>query len=253
MDSCISKCPLCVGHLQELLKPRSLQIVQGLPVIYAGIDLCSIHSAYSQPSRKQSQPRRSWNRASTPSLEFDLSSEVSVRIPLASKYRLNNCTTLPSVCWSYSHWTSCSTKSLRMHVCPGLWHRMIWDIDSSWHLQLGHTFRTNLSMRNSCQLVPWKCDTCWCDIGRYPTYPTLVSLFLRSHQVTSPFYAFCVLGVGSAGRLAFGLVAEYLLSLTISGGGGGVAIASFAHLKKSIKIVPLARLMALVYFFLFLQ
>ncbi len=75
--------------------------------------LRSTQSAHSWPSRKQSQPRQSWYRASTPSLEFGLSNEVSVRIPFASRYCLNSCTTLPSICWSYSHWTSCSTKSLQ--------------------------------------------------------------------------------------------------------------------------------------------
>ncbi len=71
--------------------------------------------------------------------------------------------------------------------------------------------------------------TFWCDIGRYPKYPTLVSLFLGSHHVTSPFYTFCVLreGFGSKGFLAFGSATEYLLSPTIS---GGEAVLPLRHL-----------------------
>ncbi len=84
-------------------------------------------------------------------------------------------TTLPSVCWSYNHWPSCSTKSLRMRVRPGSWHRVMWDIDSSWQLQLGHTFSTDLSMCDSCRLVPQKCDTCFMtqtqNISRTIQYP----------------------------------------------------------------------------------
>ncbi len=125
--------------------------------------LCSTLSAHSQPSRKQSQPRQSWYRASTPNLEFGFSSKVSVCVPPESSYCLNKCTTLPSVCWSYSHWTSCPTKSLSVRARPGLRNQMMWDVDLSWHLQLGHAFRTKLSMpmRDSCQLVPWKCETCF--------------------------------------------------------------------------------------------
>ncbi len=48
--------------------------------------LCLTHGAHSWPSRKQTQPRRSWNHASTPSLEFGLGSEVSVCVSPASKY-----------------------------------------------------------------------------------------------------------------------------------------------------------------------
>jgi hypothetical protein len=51
--------------------------------------LCSTQNAHSQPSRKQSQPRQSCYRASTPSLEFDLSNKVSVHVPPASRYCLN--------------------------------------------------------------------------------------------------------------------------------------------------------------------
>jgi hypothetical protein len=60
--------------------------------------LCSTCSEHSRPSRKQFQPKQSWNHTSTPYLEFGLSNKVSVRIPPASKCRLNNSTTSPSIC-----------------------------------------------------------------------------------------------------------------------------------------------------------
>ncbi len=67
------------------------------------------------------------------------------------------------------------------------------------------TIHHSTSNRLSWRRIPRKVvDRDWCSqriafdvIGRYPNYPTLVSLFLRSYQATNPFYAFHMLGVGS--------------------------------------------------------
>jgi hypothetical protein len=84
---------------------------------------------------------------------------------------------------------------------------------------------------------------------RYPKYSRLTLPWILSGY--KPFLRFSPVGgrIGSEGRLAFGLAAEYLLSPTIS--GEGAAIVPFARLKKAIKNVPLARLMVLAYYFFF--
>ena len=110
--------------------------------------LCSTQRVHRRPPRKQSQPSRSWNRDSTPNLDPGLSNEVSVRVLCARRYLLNRYFISLSVCWSTSHWTSCSTDSANTRE---------W-LASSWQPQLGQTFWTDLDIRKSKSwwFVPWK-------------------------------------------------------------------------------------------------
>ncbi len=92
----------------------------------------------------------------------------------------------------------------------------------------------------------------WCDIGRYPKYPTLVSLFLGSYQAMSLFYAFRVLGVGLDPRTALPSARRQSTCYPQhSVGGRRHCHCTVCPLEKAIKIIPLTWLMVLVYFFYF--
>jgi hypothetical protein len=82
------------------------------------------------------------------------------------------------------------------------------------------------------------------------TLSTLGSLFLGSSQVTSPFYAFCVLGVGSDPRAASLWLGGRVPVIPNNqrGGGGHHAVRP---LEKAIRNIPLARLMVSAYYFFF--
>jgi hypothetical protein len=122
-------------------------------------------SAHILPSRKLSQPRRSWYSAARPNREPGCMIDFIVLVPREERYLLNRYTISGSICWSLSH----CTKDPNNYVNIAVWllslHHVMCCVDSSTHLQFGHLFLTFFLVSvagycDSIQFISLECETC---------------------------------------------------------------------------------------------